>query len=772
LTNEGDIDLNKLIMNFKYLENLTRVIEGVISAYNIDFAWIGIKKEDYSVHPIASVGFEQSYLESLTVKWDDSKYGNSPEGKSLKEGKTVLLNDIAHPSYKSLLNFTEKYGFKSLASIPLKIDDNILGSFNIYSKQKNYFSSNLLDKISLFSSSLSHIIYNTIVKEPQIDEKLKEYIELFYDITLNINKGIMSELNINYLILDALSIIEKLLMADGSEFVIYNRTSHKTELNIPSKLWIKNFRKSSSDEIFHGITPALDYLLNESKPFSYNYTSFSQAIPFYQKKGLASIGGASAKAYVYDRQYEAVLVFGRKYNRLFKESELSLFKLLSQLFFSSYAFDKYMSNITSLSKDIDLLSRIDILTKTYNKESFMLLLKEEINRYKIQNENFTIGIIDIDNFSNINNTYGYSIGDIIIKKVSEFLNESLSKFGIIARLGGDEFGLIMPNTKTEPAYKILTGLISDLSEKKFNLENISLNLGITAGIAEYPKDAALQDELLSVADNALHFAKEEGKRIVGYKEIAKDYIIMSSKTELIYKAIESDLFLPAFQPIRNINSLSIYGYESLARIKMNGAVYSAYEFIETIEKLNLINKVDRILMEKAFDIFKSLDNQGTNNAKLFYNIHPSIFKNSKSVKELKKLIRKFSMEGRLLLEITERETLPNLEEFSRFVKIMEEDGIFFVIDDFGSGYSSLTYLKHLTSTPIIKIDGSFIKNCHKNKRDARLIEGISSLAKNIDIIPLAEFVESREVLLELKNRGIELIQGYFVGEPSFEPSPI
>ncbi len=758
-------------MNFKYLENLTKIVEGVLTNYNIAYAWIGIKKDNFLIQPILSMGFEKSFLDEIEIRWDDSKYGNGEAGRSVKSGKPVVLNDVNNdPSYKSFLVYAEKYRYKSSAAIPLRMDDTILGSLNVYSKRKNYFSDRLMSEITAFSEALSPIIYNTIIKEPHLDEKLTEYMEVLYDITLNINKGVMSDLNINYLILDALSIIEKLLMADGSEFIIYNRTTHKPELNVPSKLWIKNFRKSSSDEVFHGITPALDFLLSSSKPYTYDYTKFPPASPFYLKKGLKTIGGASMKAYVYDRQYEAVLVLARKYNKLFKESELSLLRLLSQLFFSSYAVNKYMSNITALSKDLDILSRIDVLTNTYNKESFMMFLNEEINRYKIAKESFVIGIIDIDNFSHINDTYGYSIGDILIKRVAEYLEESLSKFGIIARLSGDEFGVIMQNTTKKIANSTLNKLISDLSDKKFNLDNISLNLGITAGIAEFPSDASLTDELLSIADNALHFAKEEGKSMVGYKEIAKNYIIKSSKTDLIYKAIEQDLFLPAFQPIRNISDLAIYGYESLARIRMNGAVYSAYEFIDTIEKLNLINKLDFILMEKAFDIFNRFSMDNAIETKLFYNINPGMFKNAKNIDELKKTIRKHNMEGKLFFEITERETLPNLEGFSKFVKIMDEEGIFFVLDDFGSGYSSLNYLKYLPSTPIIKIDGSFIKNCHKNKRDASLVEGIATLAKSIDIIPLAEFVENEEILTELKQRGIELVQGYYTGEPSFDIS--
>jgi FOG: EAL domain len=264
--------------------------------------------------------------------------------------------------------------------------------------------------------------------------------------------------------------------------------------------------------------------------------------------------------------------------------------------------------------------------------------------------------------------------------------------------------------------------------------------------------------------------KKKEKAWWDIRKLQKINIMKSSKTDLIYKAIEQDLFLPAFQPIRNISDLAIYGYESLARIRMNGAVYSAYEFIDTIEKLNLINKLDFILMEKAFDIFNRFSMDNAIETKLFYNINPGMFKNAKNIDELKKTIRKHNMEGKLFFEITERETLPNLEGFSKFVKIMDEEGIFFVLDDFGSGYSSLNYLKYLPSTPIIKIDGSFIKNCHKNKRDASLVEGIATLAKSIDIIPLAEFVENEEILTELKQRGIELVQGYYTGEPSFDIS--
>jgi len=384
---------------------------------------------------------------------------------------------------------------------------------------------------------------------------------------------------------------------------------------------------------------------------------------------------------------------------------------------------------------------------------------------------FSYILIDIDNFKYINDAYGYQIGDMVIKELANIIKSITRDQDILARIGGDEFGIIAQDTKVHSAKVIMERLNEKLNYQPITINNqkiyISISVGISTCFEEKDDFSCSKEEVKLLAEEALREAKRTGKSnvvIASYKEKTKQYI---SKYELINKAINDNLIEPAFQPIFDLQTGNIFGFEALCRIRFNNSIIYPDQFIEEAEDLGLINKIDLLTIRKACERISSIKNKNSVNFTLFVNISAKAFKDKAFFQEIVNIAKTYDMQNRLYIEITERESLSSLEKFEEIEEFLKYYGIHFVIDDFGSGYSSFLYLKFI-KTEILKIDGAFVKNLTKNDRDKAIVKGIHTTAKHLNTKTLAEFIEDEEILMELKNIGIDYGQGYYLGKPSFD----
>ena len=266
-----------------------------------------------------------------------------------------------------------------------------------------------------------------------------------------------------------------------------------------------------------------------------------------------------------------------------------------------------------------------------------------------------------------------------------------------------------------------------------------------------------------VADKLAGKAKSEGKnriKIPTIEDVAEEYQKSSEKALLIIDAMKNEKIIPFFQPIIEIKTGKIFGYEALMRIE--GINSGIGEYIELAENIGIIPKLDMILIEKAMEKY-SKENCKSH---LFLNLSVRDIISLDIIKDLNKLTEKYKLsKNKIVLELTERESLKNISIIKEFVKTLKQEGYLFAIDDFGSGYSTFKYLKELP-VDIVKIDGEFVKGMLNSERDRIFVQSLVNLGKGMNLKILAEFVENEEIYEIIKEMNVDFVQGYYFGKPS------
>jgi EAL domain-containing protein (putative c-di-GMP-specific phosphodiesterase class I) len=263
----------------------------------------------------------------------------------------------------------------------------------------------------------------------------------------------------------------------------------------------------------------------------------------------------------------------------------------------------------------------------------------------------------------------------------------------------------------------------------------------------------------------MYKAKGAGKHQIGVpgeQEVAEVFRDMTATTMMVVKAINERRIVPFFQPILDIGSNRIAGYEVLSRLEQDGEYIEAARFIEYAEKAGAINRLDPLVVEQAL---RQLAESGFAGY-LFVNLSPRALAVSDFLTTLKKTIRDAGIAPeQIVFEITERDTIRNVTILERMVSELKRDGFKLAIDDFGSGFSSFQYLRRLP-VDFVKIEGDFVINILNNERDRAFVQTIWRLAADLNIQVIAEHVEDEGVLAALREIGIEFAQGYHIGRPA------
>jgi EAL domain-containing protein (putative c-di-GMP-specific phosphodiesterase class I)/GGDEF domain-containing protein len=375
----------------------------------------------------------------------------------------------------------------------------------------------------------------------------------------------------------------------------------------------------------------------------------------------------------------------------------------------------------------------DTLTKLPNREKLLTDLK---NNY--------IAVINIKDFTEINDFYGLEEGDKLLREFGEFLNQIYPTY----KLAADEYAIF---AQTPAKLKHISNeIVEKLKKHSFKIKNDYVKLKVNIGIGK----------TLIEADIALKYAKKRKKTIIVYNKklpILKEFETNLKWKNIIQTAIENDNVIPYVQPIINNETGEVEKYECLMRLKDGDKIYTPYFFLPVAKKANLYSTLQRIMIEKCFSKFSKL------NYKFSINISLSDLKNEAFLKYFFDKLKQYGISDKLIIELLEDEELIKNEELKKLLKIFKEKGIEIALDDFGSGYSNFIYLQDL-QTDIIKIDGSLIKNI-SDRRIYEMIKKIVEIAKIHNLQTVGEFVENEEILKKLKKAGIKYSQGYYFSEP-------
>lgn len=417
-----------------------------------------------------------------------------------------------------------------------------------------------------------------------------------------------------------------------------------------------------------------------------------------------------------------------------------------------------------LSKDNLRLAHIDMLTGLPNRRYFFNQVEACMGLRRDEPALPTVGIIDLDGFKPVNDTYGHRIGDRVLEVIASRLSELEGELRHLCRLGGDEF--VFMTAITEPArLQALGGTIADAVSQSIQLEERSICVGCSVGFAVQASHARTDGfELFEQADYALYHAKRSGRaRTVlfsgEHETLIRDQGLMEQT--LRNAELHSEFYL-VYQPIIDLRTHEVAAFECLAR--WNSPVLgevSPGTFIPIAEHAGLIGELTLVLMEKALAVASSWPEH----IHLSFNVSPHEMASLEQTRRIVSLIQNSGITpSRVGIELTETALLNNFAEVSKHMGLIRNTGAEIYLDDFGTGHSSLSYI-HALPLDKVKVDRSFIKSIESNRASGSVVRSVITLCRDLQIACVIEGVETASQLALLRDLGAELIQGYFFSKP-------
>lgn len=440
----------------------------------------------------------------------------------------------------------------------------------------------------------------------------------------------------------------------------------------------------------------------------------------------------------------------------------------------------------------------DSLTKLPNRSYFEDSLEHEINRLRRAGECSALLFIDIDRFKYINDTAGHAVGDQVLIEVSQRLRSRLRSSDIAARISGDEFAIILHNAgdDKEKIHKTVDAFRKVLEDERFYCGGKAYSVTITIGVDVLDKHTRSPGEAMSNADMACYIAKGQGRNQTHIfspeLDNKADMDIELGWSTRLRDALKRNLFILNFQPILSMsrmNSMSsnlefawdgsmddslveYINYEVLIRLRdQSEGVILPSAFLPTAERFDMMTEIDKWVIDHAFAALAKELKKGRK-LNFFINLSAQTLGHSNIVYYVKDRLAHYQIDPqRITFEITETAVLTNIKTAKDLISELRQLGCSFALDDFGSGFSSFSHLKHL-EVDVIKIDGQFIRGVADNKVDRAVIMAITKISRALGKKTVAEFVESLDMLSALAAVGVDYVQGFHIGKPFFEPHEI
>ena len=414
------------------------------------------------------------------------------------------------------------------------------------------------------------------------------------------------------------------------------------------------------------------------------------------------------------------------------------------------------------------LANIDALTGLPNRSLFLDRLSHAIAYSRRNSSLFALLFIDLDNFKNINDTLGHSMGDKMLVNVAKRLKSCVRDVDTVARLGGDEFTVILENINNTNEVGLCANKILNRLSQSMEIEGTLLKSTPSIGIGMYPAHGQDREVLLKNADLAMYSAKEKGKN--NYQFFTEDMTSLAmeriSIEHKLREAIESNQLTLFYQPKVYSVTGEITGFEALVRwIHPEDGMISPGAFIPVAEETGLILSLGDWILEEAIRQAKEWSKIAPDNCQIAVNISAKQFMSDAFAERIQSLLEHYELEPHFIeLEITEGTLMENMNHTIDTLRTLRDMGLHISLDDFGTGYSSLSYLKEFPVNQL-KIDQSFVRDVTTDPSDASIVASIITLAHNLGLNVVAEGCETVEQLKFLRAYHCEQVQGYLFSRP-------
>lgn len=429
------------------------------------------------------------------------------------------------------------------------------------------------------------------------------------------------------------------------------------------------------------------------------------------------------------------------------------------------AFSEMSYQVHQRQKELEYRALHDALTALPNRTLLIDRITHNIHVAKREKQQFSLLILDLDDFKEVNDTLGHFAGDDLLIEVGNRIKNILRDVDTIARIGGDEFSVLLPHTNEEQAI-ITAQKILSVFQKTVHVDDIEVSVSSSVGIAVFPYHGEDVDTLLRHADVAMYVAKRNKLGFEVYSEDDDDNSLSRlSMTRDFRNAMKNDDLTVEFQPIYDMEHKNIIAVEALSRWyhPEHGNV-SPEKFIVLAEQTSLINALTYWVLEKSIAQVSLWHEQG-HDLLVAVNLSVFSFKDPDFVGEVRSLLRKYDFPSdKLKLEITESAMMDNPLIAIETLTALQSMGVKLSIDDFGTGFSSMTYLKQFPVDEL-KIDKSFIYGLDTDESNDAIVRSTIDLAHNLGLKVVAEGIESKAVHELLEKYDCDMAQGFHLSHP-------
>ncbi len=699
-------EIDQLVLQGQTLDFiLPYVCTRLVDIFAYPLIWIGMKEPDGAVSISAKAGTHTNYLHGLKVRWDNTSDGQCTIGLSVRSKKTQTSSNTQEPAIRRCLEWASRYGFQSFAAVPLLVNDKILGVLNLYALEPNAFDT---ETIRMLENLAARISVTLLIAMDQQQLRLQ---------------GIAMESVANAVFITN---------CDGRIKWVNNafiRLSGYTEGEVSGK------------------TPRL-------------FKSGKQDPSFYQQVWQTILAGKVWRGEIINRRKDGDLYTVNQTITPLLDTHGKVCHFV--------AIHEDISDKKKIEERIHYMAHYDALTNLPNRNLFLDYLELELAHAHRNERMVAVMFLDLDRFKIINDTMGHVFGDKLLKAVAERMRACIREGDTVSRLGGDEFTFIIPDIVQPQDVVLIAQKILNAMSRSFQVEGRDIHVTPSIGIALYPSDADDADSLIKKADTAMYHAKEQGKNT--FKFYREDMNVSNFERLTLEndlrKALEKGELFVYYQPLIDQDTGQIISMEALARWQHPDiGMISPAKFIPIAEETGLIVPIGEWVLMKACDQTRAWHDAGFHALRVMVNLSARQFKQQNLVNTITQVLQKTGLDPHYLeLELTEGIVMQNDITILSALRELKALGILLSIDDFGTQYSSLSYLKRF---PIdtLKIDRSFVHDITTNPDDAAIVTAIIAIAESLKLKVVAEGVENKEQAAFLRKLRCNNIQGYVYSHP-------
>jgi len=427
-----------------------------------------------------------------------------------------------------------------------------------------------------------------------------------------------------------------------------------------------------------------------------------------------------------------------------------------------------ISEIHNSRRKMSYLASYDTLTGLANRSLLFKQLEQSITTMGENNEHGMLLFIDIDYFKEFNDRYGHPIGDKILQTVAEQITSICREEDILGRLSGDEFLLISENVNSKEAIDTIIEKIQNIFRKPHQIDKLSLHISVSIGVALYPENGNTPEILINAADQAMYSVKKSSRNHFAFfsqemSDQANEYFFILNALK---DAIQSGNFTLVYQPQYLLKDNTIVGIEVLLRCTHSRiSTIPISRLIAIAEETGIIRDISHLVLEMVCEQINNWNIQGLYIPRMAINLSRKELHEENLILTMHTALSKYKIEPKEIeIEITESALLNEHVMVKENIERLQKLGHTFSIDDYGTGFSSLSNIKTFHFDKL-KIDKSFIDNLHSDKDDQVIVSATISMAKKLGLNIIAEGVETQEQATLLKKFGCDMVQGFLYSKP-------